>query len=456
MSDNLHQFFVFSGLLTGALIFLALTAFFTVSIFEKEYRAAGRSLLLAFLLAAPFLLLSVFNFQYQEILIAGLLAVSVFFFILLVIPIHFAKINISDSPKGRIDERDIMFSRRLLEPGTGKYDEYYQLHPEYKEADDQFRRNPGLLKKGSSLYNLFQFSAADASFSTVSAFHPLLENKPALEKSEVNAEKAGRFIKGWARKLGAVSVGFTELCGYHKYSFIGRGPDYGREVKLDHKYAIALTVEMDKQMMDSAPYGPTVMESAQQYLNAGAAAVQIAEFIMGLGYSARAHIDGNYRVVCPLVAKDAGLGEIGRMGLLMTPETGPRVRISVVTTDLPLIPDERTVDDSVHEFCLRCKKCADVCPAQAISFLGPLEINGTVRWQINQEKCYTYWTSCGTDCGRCMSVCPYSHPDTLLHNLIRRGLRTSSLFQVFALKLDDFFYGRKPVPKKPGSFLEMN
>ncbi len=47
--------------------------------------------------------------------------------------------------------------------------------------------------------------------------------------------------------------------------------------------------------------------------------------------------DAHFRVVCPLVARDAGLGEIGRMGLLMTPELGPRVCIGVVTTDAPLV-----------------------------------------------------------------------------------------------------------------------
>ena len=83
---------------------------------------------------------------------------------------------------------------------------------------------------------------------------------------------------------------------------------------------------MDKEMVDTAPLGPTAMESAQQYVDSGIVALQLAQFIRRLGYSARAHIDGNYRVVCPLVARDAGLGELGRMGLLMTPDLGPRVQ----------------------------------------------------------------------------------------------------------------------------------
>ena len=83
---------------------------------------------------------------------------------------------------------------------------------------------------------------------------------------------------------------------------------------------------MDKQALDHAPHGPVVMESAQQYLSAAAIAVQAAAFIRRLGWPAEAHIDGNYQVICPLVARDAGLGEIGRMGLLMTPPRANGIR----------------------------------------------------------------------------------------------------------------------------------
>jgi reductive dehalogenase len=236
------------------------------------------------------------------------------------------------------------------------------------------------------------------------------------------------------------------LKDYHVYSNIGRGEPYGAPVELKHKYALALTVEMDKTMLDSAPYGPTVMESAQQYVSAGVIAVQMAEFIHNLGYPARAHIDGNYRVICPLVARDAGLGEIGRMGLLMTPELGPRVRLAVVTTNLPLVADERSRDHSVIDFCTRCHKCADTCPGKAIPFNERAEFEGIQRWKLNSEACFTYWCTVGTDCGRCLRVCPYSHPNNMMHNLVRLGVRNSILFRVFALGMDDFFYGRKPLP----------
>jgi reductive dehalogenase len=199
-------------------------------------------------------------------------------------------------------------------------------------------------------------------------------------------------------------------------------------------------------MVDRAPRGPIVMESARQYLRSGFIAVQVADIIRSLGYEARAHIDGNYHVVCPLIARDAGLGEIGRMGLLMTPEVGPRVRISVVTTSLPLRPDPPRFDNTIIEFCTRCRKCAAVCPGRAIPFDDRAEIDGVKRWKINAEECFTFWCTSGTDCGRCVSVCPYAHPKNHFHDLIRSGVRRSRLFREVALLMDNIFYGEKPVP----------
>ena len=93
--------------------------------------------------------------------------------------------------------------------------------------------------------------------------------------------------------------------------------------------------------------------------------------IRRLGWAAEAHIDAHYEVVCTLVARDAGLGEIGRMGLLMTPRLGPRVRLAVVTTDLPLVADVPTSDPTVLDFCDVCRKCADICPAHAVPAGAP-------------------------------------------------------------------------------------
>jgi len=252
-------------------------------------------------------------------------------------------------------------------------------------------------------------------------------------------------VKQLALKSGARDVGITELRPYHVYTHVGRGTGvWGEPIAIDHGWAIAFTVEMDYDAMRCAPAAPVVAESARQYVASAKIAVELASMCRSMGFPARAHIDGNYRVIAPLVARDAGLGELGRMGILMTPGLGPRVRVGVVTTDLPLKPDLPGDDLSVIDFCSICKKCAVNCPSASISFGDREPVDEGRRWAIDPDGCFRYWNAIGTDCGVCMTVCPYSHPDNVAHDVVRAAIRRSGAARRAALWMDDLFYGRKP------------
>jgi ferredoxin len=434
----------------GSTFFLLFLWVHVVSRREREKTAARRSLALAMLIPLPYLILAWWDFPGREVAGLILLGAPLAAAIVLLVPTRKPKGIVDPDPPGRLDERTIMFSRAALEPGNLRFEEYYKEFPEHRGTDDRFRSLPGLMSPASRKFEPLSFAAAGGSFDTVEELAGLVEGPPAADRVSVDPLQVTRFIKGWVRKLGAIDCGVTPLRDYHVYSIKGRGPAYGEEIDLHreggHRFAIAFTVEMDHANLGAAPEGPTLMESAQQYLEAGAIAVQVAAFLRRLGYEAEAHIDANYKVVCPLVARDAGLGEIGRMGLLMTPTLGPRVRIAVVTTDLPLESNLREFDPTVLHFCGICRKCADICPPGAIPTGGPEAVAGVKRWRIDQEACFAYWCAMGTDCGQCMKVCPYSHPDSLLHNLVRWGLKRSWMFRHFALRMDDLLYGRRPGP----------
>jgi len=429
-------------------LIISLLVFIVYSIIEHEKTAVKKGL---FLFVLIFPIMSIHSMNIIPFLIQ-LTFIVIFSTCFIIIFLPFGNKPVSfEIPDKKFDERDIMFSRMELQNKTEKFDQYYQMRPENKPVDDLFRKEPGLLNPKSKLYNPFLFHAAAASFSTVKLLQPLVEKSGQQKKSvEYTESEISGFIKNWVIKLGAENVGVTLLKPHHIYSHIGRGEDYGKVVELNHKYAIAFTVEMNHDSLSHAPQAPIIAESAQQYLNAGTIAIQLAEFIRSMGFDARAHIDANYRVICPAVAMDAGLGTIGRMGLLMTPKHGPRVRIGVVTTDLKMEINTKLIDSSVIQFCEMCKKCAVNCPSNSISFESSKKEKIHQRWTINHEKCFTYWTRVGTDCGRCIAVCPYAHNNNFAHNLVRYFLQINSFNRWAALKLDNYFYGIKPaiIPMK--------
>lgn len=425
--------------------FVAVCAAFAVaSARESERRAARVSLLLAIGVSVVFGLASAAPPLAREIAVGCLAAAVGTAAVLLLLPI--GKVEPGPRvPGGQIDERDIMFSRfDVLAPGTPHYDEYYFAHPEKKSADERTRTLPGLMSPTSLLANRLAFAAAGASFHFTMSLAGELDGPPGEDREPVDPDVMTPYLKGLARHYGARSVGITELQPYHLYSRVGMDPSrYGQPVVNTHPSAIAFTVEMDLAMMGPAPEAPTVMESAHQYAEGAKIALELAYFIRSLGYEARAHMVDHYDVVAPLVARDAGLGEIGRHGLLITPELGTRVRLGVVTSDIPLHSDCWESDRSVLDFCTICKKCAANCPSNSIPFDDRQMLEGVLRWRIDPETCYRYWCSVGTDCGRCMAVCPYSLPDTLWHDTVRALCKKSGAARRAALHLDDLFYGRR-------------
>lgn len=76
-------------------------------------------------------------------------------------------------------------------------------------------------------------------------------------------------------------------------------------------------------------------------------------------------------------AVTAGMGQIGRSNLLLTPEFGPHQRLGGIVTELELEPDPpRQLD-----LCDDCGKCEDVCPVKALK-------NG--RYDV--DPCFDYWS----------------------------------------------------------------
>ena len=336
----------------------------------------------------------------------------------------------------RFDERDISFARHRLKKGTLEYEDYYSRNPDLEEADRKTRALPGLLSPESKYYEPLNTAAADASFFVVENLRDAAEGPSGERREDLSDSQVLEYLMKWIEHSGAdcaAAGGITADCWY---SHVGRGTGfYGEEIIPEHKNAILIGHRMDRELTHSAPESSEVVEVALRYADCAFSAVQAAQFLRNLGYSARAHIDGNYRVIAAEAARQVGLGSFGWSGLLLHPKYGPAVRYSVVTTDLS-VPPLLGTEEPILDFCRVCKKCAKNCPSRSISSVEP----GTV----DTDRCFAYWNAVGTDCGVCIAVCPMGHPWGILKKLAVKSLFAARLLVL----LDNIAYGRKHESRK--------
>lgn len=308
----------------------------------------------------------------------------------------------------KFDERDHMFSRMNLNEDWKEYKDYYKKRPDLKELDDEIRKMPEMGEEGSVTYNPINSPIVSANFRFLSDIKKLSEGTPVEIKQQVDSQTISDKLKELSRIYGANLVGICQMKEEYYYSNRGRDREsYGDEITDFHKYAIVFAVELQKDLIMRAPQIPEAIANVKGYTDVGIIGMILSYYIRELGYEARNHMDGNYLLIAPMVAVEAGLGEIGRNGLLTTKEYGPRVRLGVVTTNLELKADEKK-KFGLQEFCERCGLCSMTCPGKAIPKGNKEKINGVARWKINMEECYKRWRSLGTDCGICLCNCPFS------------------------------------------------
>ena len=263
--------------------------------------------------------------------------------------------------------------------------------------------------------------------------------------------KMTRVIKKVAKTYGASLVGICELDRRWVYSHrqnVLEKKHEPVEIPEEYKYAIALAFEMDYDLVRLSPTHTGAAGITSAYGRMPLTTGSLAQFIRYLGYKAIPM--GNDTALSIPIAIDAGLGELSRIGILITPEYGPRVRLSKIFTDLPLAPDP-PIEFGVWGFCMRCQKCARFCPGQAIMY-GELtdkvhnisNREGLLRWPVNAEKCFAWFARNEGVCSHCIMVCPFNKPPGMLHNWVRWGVKNTRWLDSLFVKADDLLgYGKR-------------
>jgi epoxyqueuosine reductase len=287
---------------------------------------------------------------------------------------------------------------------------------------------PAVIARGEPGYSRIDYARAAAAWTVADHFRGAyswekLGGSPAATTGgdkplALSPAKMSEEIKRAARTYGADLVGIAALDRRWVYAAERDGTPV--EIPVSHMRAVVMAIAMDPDAIQASPSFVAAAAVGVGYSRMAFAIACLAEFIRSLGF--RAIPMGNDTALSIPLAIDAGLGELGRHGLLVTREYGPCVRICKVFTDMPLTPDE-PVSSGLATTCRSCQKCADACEVGAISrdpepsFEIVCRSNnpGIKRWAVDHDKCYCFWIENGQDCSTCIAACPFT----------RRGARVT-------------------------------
>ena len=268
-----------------------------------------------------------------------------------------------------------------------------------------------------------------------------------------------KHIKSVAQAIGADAVGVAPTIAEYVYQG-------GR--RTEEEYRIESAAETPEEIARKFPYAlctlvawPYEMNRAHRspigdasYHFGGNQRGQVvhqtlAGYIKELGYEVR---QGAINTMPMMIL--AGLGELGRNGLIISEKFGARVQPHVILTNMPLVPD-KPVDLGVSDFCQICRKCAVSCPTNSITHGDKTIINGVEKYAINWKTCYSlrphmvqFWHNCMT----CVASYPYTKPNVWWHSLTLRTLKSWPIpLRPWLVRtliwIDDTIWGKIPRPR---------
>ena len=341
------------------------------------------------------------------------------------------------------------------------------------------RRATGPVTQMFTLFNMSKPNPSEASKAVMAALaapNPgrAVATKPP-EGTRIDTSDPQRItgiIKKVATYFGADLVGICKLDRRWVYSHTYEADPYRvgnteqptgtskpQEIPEEFQYAVVMGFTMDYNLYKYFASPIAGAATGLGYSQMGFTNAFLSEYIRNLGFKVIDCSTNDVALSTPM-AMQAGLGDLGRNGLLITPEFGPRVRISKVITDLPLVADS-PIEFGVTAFCEACGKCAETCPSQSIMSgertAKPNNVSnaaGELKWPIDAETCRMYWARAkrGGGCTNCISSCPYNKVNTWPHRTVQWFTDHARWADSFYVKMDDLLgYGK---PKKPDNFWE--
>jgi ferredoxin len=206
-----------------------------------------------------------------------------------------------------------------------------------------------------------------------------------------------------AMKLGVDLIGYTPVI--EEFVFYN--------LKIYGTNCIILGMEMQWNSIKDAPSINCGVEAFRVYYELGEITIQLTEFLKEQGYKSEAHHPFGGKLLFPPHAVAAGLGFMGRNGLVITPEYGPRQRWAIISTDADIpFPIKKDLDP-LEDFCKNCGACVRECRGGAAYDTPIIHEDSPAITHIDRQKCIDSLVN-NNYCSYCLKVCPLGNPKKVI------------------------------------------
>lgn len=287
--------------------------------------------------------------------------------------------------------------------------------PWFLSVSTWIRKDDNPIKAGTEARNPKNIILLEAQYGSLSTklkmilplakmFKSILVNMRKSAKSIIHNPKIGKRrislkdlegLEKIAKENGVSTLGYTKVNPNHIF----------KNFEILYDNAIMLTMEMDKNLMAKGEGQESMNEIMRTYDGLGRVVNIMADYLRSKGYNCHASPAFGGDINTVPTAQDAGLGCIGKNGILISPEFGPSLRLAAVFVDIENLPfSKENEHEWITDFCESCNLCVKNCPAQAI-YTKPTYNDQGGRVFIDPLKCIDPFSK---GCSMCVTSCVFT------------------------------------------------
>jgi epoxyqueuosine reductase len=258
-------------------------------------------------------------------------------------------------------------------------------------------------------------------------------------------------IKEKARELGFGEVGIVAFDQRYVYA------SKKSRIRADLPHAICTAMEHDYVTKQTIP---SLEADTQRFIEfrekQAPALLELGDFIRALGYPAEVQTATHNNAVYIPMFVEAGLGQLGANGQLLSPHFGSRSMLGIITTDAPVSYDQ-PVDYGIHAFCQLCQVCINRCPGRAL-MRDKIWWRGVEKNKLVYKRCRPVFTRY-EGCAVCVKVCPIQKYG--MHNVMEHFVATGQILGKGSHGLEGYslpdkgYFGPGELPQFGGDFFDI-